>query len=561
MNFSRKQKAVSSVKKISPYEKQMNEASRLLLLGQGITSLEIYNSILRDHPQDMRAWVGVGMAMAMTQQWKHALDTLEFVLTREPHNANALYSLSAVKQAMGDHSGARTAIDAACIAAPNNWIINRFKGYVYATTGASPEQIFNIYSDWGQRFADPLTNKAIPFPPLTKEQKNPYRKLKIGYVSGDLRQHSIAFFIEPIFKHHDPEQVDVHVYSTSGIKDKYTERMQQHVRHWFDVFDMAEDELFKLIRKHRIDILVDLSGHTAGDRMMVFARKAAPVQITWMGYMYPLGIKAIQYRFTDYKNITTETQKYYNETPFQIDCNGMYHPPQFGDICLEPPAIKNGYPTFISLNNSRKITDEMLLIWGKILELSPSAKLIILTDEVEQYKATEHMLPRIEALNLPMERITISKKLQLEEFMSLGQIADVQLDTSPISGGTTTYHALWMGLPIVALSGSDASSSATACILKMFDLNDWVADDINDYVQKALYLSMNKDYLINQRKICRPLMLSNPMMNYSERTKEVEKAFRLMWFNHLLGKQIYTNTNNNIDDIIKNHLNSQSISN
>lgn len=559
MKPSIKNKKPSNLPKISAYEQQFKEATRLLMLGQGIASLEIYNNIINEDPLDMRAWTGVGMAMAMTQQWKHAFETLEFVLTRDPHNADALYSLSAVKQAMGDHPGARAAIDAACMAAPDNWMINRFKGYVYATTGASPQEILDIYCAWGRKFADPLTDKAVPFPPLTKAQKDPHRKLRIGYVSGDLRQHSIAFFIEPIFKHHDPKQVDVHVYATSGIEDKYTARMKQHVEKWFNVFDMQHNELFNLIRKHRIDILIDLSGHTAGDRMMVFARKPAPVQLTWMGYMYPLGMKAIQYRFSDYINITPDTKKFYNETPFYINCNGTYHPPQDSEVCLEPPCIKNGYTTFVSLNNSRKVTDEMLLLWGKILEQSPDSRLIILTDEVEQYKATEHMLPRIKAFQLPEDRITVSKRLRLEEFMSLGQFADVQLDTFPISGGTTTFHALWMGLPVVGLQGNDASSSSTETILSIFGFNEWISKDSQGYISKALELSRDIEGLKKQRSTCRQNMLASPIMDYSARTKEIEKAYRLMWFNHLLGKTIYTDANHNLDEIINTYFSTEKI--
>jgi protein O-GlcNAc transferase len=537
----------------SPYEAMMKQANKHLRAGQGVLAIEIYNKVLSDNPMDMRAWMGVGMAMVLTQQWKHALDNFEFVLSQRPHYPEALYGMSSVKQAMGDHQGAREAIDAACSAAPDSWLIHRYKGYIYATTGASPEEILQIYCDWGQKFADPLTDKALPFAPLSTAQKNPRRKLRIGYVSGDLRLHSIAFFIEPIFQHHDPEQVDVHVYSTLNIKDTYTMRMQQHVPHWHDVFEMSEDELFKLIRKHRIDVLIDLSGHTAGDRLMVFARKAAPVQLTWLGYMYPLGMKAVPYRLSDYGNITPETRRHYNETPFYIQCGGMYHPPHNAPLCLVPPIVKNGYPTFISLNNSRKVTDEILQTWGKILKQLPTARMILMTDEREQAKALEHMLPRLHAFDLPEDRITISKRLKLDEFMRLAERADVQLDTYPISGGTTTFHALWMGLPVVALKGNDASSSSTESILNVFGYQDWLVEGTEAYVQKAIELGQNTTALQQQRQHCRAHMQAKPIMNYSERTREIERAYRLMWFNHLLGKTVFTDANHDLEQAIQTH--------
>ena len=547
-------KPLSPAKKTSPpapsaYDQQMKEASRLLRIGGAIPALEIYNKALSNNPNDIRAWIGVAMSMMLTQQWAHACETFEFVLTREPNNANALYGLSAVKQATGEHQAARTAIDAACKAAPDVWLIHRLRAHVYASSGASPAEILQMYSDWGSRFADPLTAAALPFPPLTNAQKDPRRRLKIGYVSGDLRLHSIAFFIEPLFEHHNPTQVDVHVYSTSA-RDSYTQRMVPHVPHWHDVFDLSDVELFKLIRKHQIDVLIDLSGHTAGDRMMVFARRAAPVQVTWLGYMYPLGMKAIEYRFTDPLSIPPEAEKYYNEIPFQLECGGMYSPPRNAALCLEPPMVRNGYPTFISLNNSRKVTDEILALWNQILQRSPDAHLILLTDEIEISKAIEHMQPRIEAMRLPLERITICKKLNLDEFMMLGELADVQLDTSPISGGTTTFHALWMGLPVVTFEGNDASSKSSASISRLFDFNEWIVPDEESYIAKALSLVGDVGALIQQRKIGRQQMRSSPLMDYAKRTEELEKAYRLMWFNHLLKESRFLNAGYDMNSVI-----------
>ena len=536
-------------KVISTYDQQMKDANRQLRIGNGISALEIYNHVLKDNPNDMRAWVGVAMAMTLTLQWAHAAETFEFVLSREPHNPNALYGLSAVKQAMGNYAAARNAIDAACIAAPNVWLIHRFRAHVYTSSGASPAEILQLYCDWGRRFADPLTAAALPFPPLTKAKKNPRRRLKIGYVSGDLRLHSIAFFIEPVFEHHDPSQVDVHVYSTS-TRDAYTQRMVPHVPHWHDVFDLSEDELFKLIRRHQIDVLIDLSGHTAGDRMMVFARRAAPVQLTWMGYMYPLGMKAIEYRFTDPVSIPPEAEKYYSEIPFQLECGSMYYPPRSAELCFEPPLERNGYPTFISLNNSRKVTDEMLALWNKILQRRPDAHLILMTDEIETSKAISHMQPRVEAMGLPLDRITICKKLKLDEFMMLGELADVQLDTSPISGGTTTYHALWMGLPVVTLDGKDASSKSTKTILSQLGFNEYIVQDEDGYINKALALADDVVALKRQRLICRPQMLATPVMNYAKRTAELEKAYRLLWCNYLLKEPRFKHANYDLESVI-----------
>jgi predicted O-linked N-acetylglucosamine transferase (SPINDLY family) len=550
----------SGTKKGTPQSSQLSaerlEAEKHLQASRYFEALAIFQNLIVKDPYDEQAWGGVGMVMVRTLQYEQATETFRFVLSLNSSNAIAHYGLSMSLLAMGDKVGACEAADVASRLAPNDWTIQRGRAITHAAAGAPPEKILEYFCSWGKKFADPLSLQAKPFPKLSKEQKDPKRILKIGYVSGDLRNHSVAFFIEPIFKHHNPENVDVHVYST-GQRDSVTEKLAQYVPHWFDVHELSDQALFNLIRQHKIDVLIDLSGHTVGNRMRLFAMRPAPVQCTWLGYHYPLGMKAIEYRLVDPILSPTGTERYYNEHLFRLQCAGTYTPYPGVPLAIEPPMMTNGYPTLISLNSSTKVTDKMLQLWKRIMENHPDCQLIIMTNEIDQDKAVAHMMPRIQKNGLDSNRVFASKRLPLQQFMELGTIADIQLDTSPISGGTTTFHALWMGLPVVGLQGDDATSNSTSCILRHFGYLDWITASEEAYVFKVLELLNDSQSLKQHRHTVREVMSSNALMQYSERTKEMENAYRLMWFNYLVKKIEFNDTTQTIDKAIEKYFSTQ----
>lgn len=530
-------------------DRDRDAAERFLQADKFFQALEIYNRLVAMNPSDSQAWVGVGMVMVRTLQWAQAAETFRFVLQLEARNPIALHGLSMALNFLGDQQSACEMADAACLAAPADWRIHQWRASVYATTEGDPARTLQLYTDWGRRFADPVTARALPLPKLTEAQKKPARRLKVGYVSGDLRQHSVAFFMEPVFLHHNSSEVDVFVYST-GQRDFLTERISANISNWFDVFDMGDEELFKLIRKHQIDVLVDLSGHTVGHRLFVFARRAAPVQVTWMGFMRPLGMKAMDYRLGDSINYPLGSEHHYSEILFRLDCMASYSPPSDVALVPDPPMLAHGHPTLISLNNSKKVTDEMLGVWKEILDIRSDAHLVLMVQEIDQEKALAQMMPRLQKLSLPLNRVHISKQLSLDDFMALGGVADIALDTSPISGGTTTLHALWMGLPVVAMKGKDATSGSSASALEFLGCGDWSVGDRSAYVGKVLALIDAPDLLGKHRKTIRQRMRDSLLMDYAERTAELERAYRLMWINHLLGEPRYLNSRHDLQAAI-----------
>lgn len=511
-----------------------------------LSAMEIYNRLISLNPRDAQAWVGVGMVMVRTLQWAQAAETFRFVLEElKADNDMALFGQSVALFHLGQTDASAQAVERACERAPRDWRIHQWRAYVQATRNPDPLHIRTLYEDWGRRFADPLTAQAKPLPALTPARRDATRRLKIGYVSGDLRQHSIAFFMEPVLAHHDARQVDVHVYST-GQRDTFTERIAKLVPHWFDVADLSDADLCHLIRSHEIDVLVDLSGHTVGHRLFTFARRAAPVQVTWLGFMYTLGMQAMDYRFTDGGVSPPGSEVGFTERLFHLACMSSYIPPPNTPEIGELPQRMHGHPTLISLNNSKKVTDEMLLLWGEILAQRPTVQLILMAQEIDQDNAVQQMLPRLQRLGLPLDRVVISRQLPLDDFMTLGNLADIALDTYPISGGTTTLHALWMGLPVVALQGTEATSSATANTLQGLGYGEWVAQDRQTYLDKALGLIDQPERLEAHRQSVRDRMRRSVVMDYAARTSELEHAYRLMWINHLLGSAHYLHSGHDL---------------
>lgn len=535
---------------MNPTDTDHAAANKLMRRGEFSMAFQAYNNIISTDPTDYRAWNGLGMYMLMTCQFKEARENFEFVIQQDPSNAVAWYGLSMALNNIGHKLEACQAVDKAASLAPNNSAIQLNRAVSYAELGASPSQIYELFKCWGEMFADHVTDMA---PVLEKPEynfKNITKKLKIGYVSADLRNHSVAFFMEPVFSHHNKENHEIYVFNNSYQQDEYTAIIKANVDHWFDIFEKTDEDVYNLIRELEIDILVDLSGHTMGNRLAVFAMRPAPVQVTWIGYMYPTGMKAMDYRLVSYAIAPPGTEKYYNEALFRTTSGAMYTPPPAVQVSADPPLTHNGYLTLISLNHSRKITDHMLGLWRKILMLRLDARLVILTKEISQEKAFENMIPRLEKMDMPLDRVHVLKQLPLKEFMTLGDVADVQLDTSPVSGGTTTLHALWMGLPVVAFAGVDTMSIASASALRVCKLEDWIVQNDDSYIAKVLELIDNPDKIKNFRQTCQDTMRTSPFMDYVASTAELEKAYRLMWINHLLQEKKYIDSSHEIDSIV-----------
>lgn len=513
------------------------QAHQQIEAGQFLPALASLMQLLTRDMHNAQIWLLVGLVYTRMSDWAPAINALQTAQELSPQDNQVKQLLALALFSTGRQQQACDLIDKVAKAGHEGpqWLL---RAYIHAHASTDPMKALQVARDWGRRFADPLTRNAKP---LRVVDRNPRKKLKIGYVTADFREHSVAFFLQPVLAHHDHDNVEVHVYCNNRW-DYVTAQMRTLVPHWHDVRELSDEALLSQIRAEGIDVLVDLSGFTHGHRLGVFARRAAPVQVTWLGYIPTLGMKAMDYRLVDIGIAPISHAPFYSETLFYLRSMASYAPPAYAPLCDAPPMLRNGYPTLVSLNNSAKITDEMLRIWARILHAREDARLIIMVKEENADAAQVHMQPRVEAAGMPLERVSVLHQQPLAQFMEMGHIADIALDTSPISGGTTTLHALWMGMSLVCMEAERSVDASTARTLQglrkrgPLAFGGEIADGADRYVQAALDLMADPERLLQQRQGVREHMLASALMDYATRTVELEQAYRHMWLNYLKGE-------------------------
>jgi predicted O-linked N-acetylglucosamine transferase (SPINDLY family) len=497
-------------------------------------------------PEHLEAWSLMGFSFLDLFKMKEALECFVFILQMQPSRAEAVFGCALAQEMLGNHADAMEFIDHAVALEPTNPKLYPLRAYLHATYGRDPAVTLAYFRDWAERFADPLTDVAPPLP----VDRTPGRKLRIGYVSADLRNHSVAYFVEPIFARHDRSKVHVSIFS-SGAVDAITDRIRATVDQWFDISVMSDDAAWALMRRQKIDVLIDLSGHTVGNRLMVFARRAAPVQVTWLGFMYTTGMRAMDYRITDaIADPPGLSEHGHSEQLFRVKRMAVYQPPEAA-LHAAPPMLAKGRVTFASLNNLKKVTDAMLLTWGRILAQVPDAILILICSERTQEEAIAQQRPRLEAACLPLDRLCILPRLSLDGFMQMGGIADIALDTAPLSGGTTTLHSLWMGLPVVCRSADQSFANSSAATVQALGYPELATSSEDEYVATAVALAQSPERLAQFRDGVRPRMQASYLMDYDGFVADMEDAYRLMWLNYLRGETVYLDTSHDIAGAIE----------
>jgi predicted O-linked N-acetylglucosamine transferase (SPINDLY family) len=392
--------------------------------------------------------------------------------------------------------------------------------------------LFQEHQDWARR-----NTAALPAPEPHTNDRSPTRRLRVGYVSPDFRGHSVAFFIEPVLANHDPATVEVFCYSSVDRPDDVTHRLQQYVRHWRNAVGLSDDDLAALIRRDQIDILVDLAGHTAGHRLLTFARKPAPIQVTYLGYPNTTGLKQIDYRITDAiadpisptqdSGLSTQ-HSFHTETLLHLNrCAWCYQPPEVAPPIT--PRAENPI-TFGSFNTLAKLTPKTLDLWAQILNNLPTAHLVLKAHGTEDPSARERILNHFSTQNINPSRITLlgrqpTQALHLEAYNQI----DIALDTFPYHGTTTTCDALWMGVPVITLAGDRHVSRVGVSLLTTVGLEDLIAKTPEEYIDIATTLASDRDRLIDLRQTLRQRMKQSPLTDAPSLAREFESTFRTIF--------------------------------
>jgi predicted O-linked N-acetylglucosamine transferase (SPINDLY family) len=392
----------------------------------------------------------------------------------------------------------------------------------------SQQEIYQQSLQWEAQVAKKLSSQAF----LHFKSKDLLRKLRIGYVSADFKNHSVAYFIEPVLKAHDGENVEVYCYANVKNPDDRTQRLQAVSDHWHSIAGMQDVEAAERIREDRIDILVDLGGHTKDNRLLVFAYKPSPIQITWLGYPNTTGMRAIDYRFTDaIADPPGEADKYHSEKLIRLEHGFLcYQPEDSAPEVGPPPCLELGEVTFGSFNNLPKVTPEVVKVWAEILRQRPRSRLLLKSKILADLGVKGKYLRLFADQGIPADRLELlgwvpDKTNHLELYHRI----DIGLDPFPYNGTTTTCEALWMGVPVVTLCGDRHAARVGASLMHHAGLEELVAPSEDEYITLAVTLAQDRQRLITLRGSQRRKMQESQLMDKKLFTATLEKAYRRMW--------------------------------
>jgi protein O-GlcNAc transferase len=477
------------------------------------------------------AWTNLGVVLKRTGRAEEAVAAHRRAITLRPdfaiaHNnlGNALLDAGYVPDALASLRHAR-ALRPHDPEMHGNVLLGSF--YDPAT---DPTAHFRDHQAYGARFpatpAAPPSMNNLPFP----------RPLRIGYVSPDFSDHSLRFFIEGLLAHHHPDRAEIFCYANVFRPDLVTARLQQSVlpAHWRDITRLSDVQAAAQIREDHIDILVDLAGHTARNRLPLFALHPAPIQATYLGYLGTTGLPAIQYRLTDaYVDPPGQTEHLHTETlvrlPHTFAC---YRPPQGTPAVSPPPALANGHITFASLNMLYKLSPEVLAAWARILHRLPTARLALITRGLEEPLGRSRLLDLFACHGISSSRLRFTGKLPLLDYFAAHAGVDILLDTFPINGHTITCNALWMGVPVVTLAGASYPTRLGCSVLSNLGLAELIAATPDDYIEKAVALASDMQRLADLRSSLRQRMQQSPLMNEAQFATELENAYNTLWHAH-----------------------------
>ncbi|MBF0136782.1 MAG: tetratricopeptide repeat protein [Magnetococcus sp. DMHC-1] len=388
---------------------------------------------------------------------------------------------------------------------------------------------------FNQQHVAPLAGQL---PPPTPDP-DPERPLRIGYLSVDFKHHPVGFFWQPVMAAHDKNQFEIFCYSGVLKSDWVTQRLQGWADHWQPVREMDNLSLAHRIRRDGIDILVELGGHTEGNRLPLLGYRPAPIQMTAGGHFSTTGLEVIDYLVCDRFHAPPGTENEFSETPLRLpDGYICYAPPYYAPPVTDLPALATGYITFGCFNNQMKITPEVVALWAQILHRVPTARLVMHTRGFDDQKTRERYLEWFRLQAIDASRLELGGLLSHQNLLAAYGGMDVALDPFPYSGGLTTLEALWMGVPVVTLQGGYFCGRHSSSHLHNVDLAWLVTRSPEEYVETAVKLTNNLEELARLRHNLRVRMGRSPLCDGSRYTRNLETAYREVWRHWCANTQI-----------------------
>jgi protein O-GlcNAc transferase len=491
-------------------------------LGRVEEAVEAYQRALTLKPDFPEAENNLGNALRDLWRLDEAVAAFRRAVALKPDYAEAWNNLGATLKNQGQLEEAIPCFERTIELQPSNAALH--SNYLYALhylPGCEPATLQREARRWGERHAVPLR----PFIPVHDHDRSPDRRLRIGYVSAAFCENCQSFFTVPLFSHHDHELFEIFGYSDVAKPDGLTGRLRAGTDAWRVTAGETDEQVARQVREDRIDILVDLTLHAAHNRLLVFARKPAPIQVTWLGYPGSTGMEAVDYRFTDpWLDPPGVDDAFYSERSLRLpDCFWCYDPLAAQPPVNDLPARRTGRVTFGCLNNFSKVNDGVLALWARVLRAVPESRLVLLAPPGEARRRALSVLDvdpgRVEFVDFQ------PRPLYLETYHRI----DLCLDTFPCNGHTTSLDAYWMGVPTVTLGGRTAVSRAGISQASNLGLPELVARTPEEFLRIAVEWAGDLPRLARLRATLRERMTKSPLMDGARFTRGMESAYRKIW--------------------------------
>lgn len=488
---------------------------------------QYYLRAIEAEPDSAAAHNNLGSIYYEKHLFDKALHHIESALNINSTLAEALFNRASTYMQMGMIEEAKTDFETTLKVSPGN---HQAGSCLLLTLNyipqIAPDELYKQHSEWGRKFTRHITTQQNH-----SNTTLPEKTIRVGYISPDFMFSAPAYSIELLLQYHNSEEFEIFCYSDTNTPDTKTEELRTLSKHWRDISSIDDAATAQLIQDDKIDILVDLNGHIPPrNRLGVFARKPAPIQITYLGYPNTSGLQQMDYRLTDVVCDPPGEAQHHTESLYRLSGSfASFSHPQPSPEILPPPCTTKGYITFGSLNNCAKLNHEVIVLWGKILDQTPNARLLIFRDTIKTIakKKLETML--LEG-GIPKERYTLQNTLPSgESHLNVYNEVDIALDPFPWNGHITTFESLWMGTPVITLYGNRHAARMCASVLDTIGLKEYIARTRNEYIEIATRLASQPETLSRLGAQLRNRVIQSQICNGKAFTKRVEHAFRDIW--------------------------------
>lgn len=502
-----------------------NLANALLAVGDTGAATDTLRKAIGLAPVDARFISNLGNALWVAGNFGEAEQQCRHAVELDPTLGAAWGNLGTVLRDQARFEEAVNCYRRAVALEPESTahLSNLLYGLCYVDD-VSQAQLLAEHREYSRRFEAPLSASNVRH----GNSRVPDRKLRIGYVSADFRNHPVAQFIIPLLKAHDRAAFEIFAYSSTPHQDDITRECQAAADHWIECLGLEDDEMAERIRADSIDVLIDLSGHTAGNRLPVFCRRPAPLQIAYLGYPATTGLDAIGYRFSDQVIDPPDAAEGFSEKLVRLE-RGLYALP-VADEWPAPdslPCLRNGHMTFASFNNANKLVPECLALWQRIMNHHVDSRMLFLA--VPEGPVRDRIVSSFARAGIAAERLRFEGRLPRRLFLARMAEADVALDSFPMTGGTTTIESLCMGIPVVSLLGRRHASRVSASFLASAGLDRLVARDAEDYMRIVDELVSAPESLATLRASLREQVAGSPLADVDGLARRMESALRGLW--------------------------------